>query len=214
MKKIISIFISMLTLTCFFGQDITLPEPKSKSGVDLFDAVKARTTSKNFTKKDVPLEDLSSILWAGNGLKKVDAVSSASKAGRTIPYSGDNAYINIYVLTDKGAYLYVPEKNLLKQVAGKEVRDMVTPEFLKNSSFMIIFTYDLTKVPSFLKGNANAMEAMMSANSGYAAENIILASSSFKLNSIIMYNMKTADIPGILKLSKDEKPISFIQLGY
>ncbi len=109
MKTICAIVAFAAMTTAMFAQDIPLKDPPAKIGMDLFDAIKARAAARDFVKKDVPIADLSTILWAGNGMKGADAVSGASKAGRTIPYSGDNVYMNVYVLTSKGAYLYEPE---------------------------------------------------------------------------------------------------------
>jgi nitroreductase len=214
MKRIIAIVATVLAGAVMFGQDISLPAPKDKIGLDLADAIKARATSRSFVAKDVPVADLSTILWAGNGRRSVDAVSSASKAGRNIAYSGDVPYLNVYVFTAQGAYLYVPEKNLLKQVAKKDVRAQVTPEFIKTSPVLILFAVDLAKAPAFLKGNAALLESVATGTAGSAAENVSLAASSLKLSSIIMYNINTAAIPALASFGKEEKPLSIMQLGY
>jgi hypothetical protein len=214
MKKTIAILFAALAALAAFGQDIALPAPKDKLGLDLADALKARATSRAFVARDVPLADIATILWAGNGLRGPDAVSSASKAGRTIAYSGDVAYINLYLITPKGAYLYMPDKALLKQVATKDPRAAITPEFIKTSPFMVLFAADLAKAPAFLKGNPVMLMQMMHSTAGFAAENIALASSSLKLGSITMYNIKPADTQGLLQMGKEETPLFVMQLGY
>jgi hypothetical protein len=212
MKRIIAVAVLALAAAAVFGQDISLPAPKDKIGLDLADAIKARATSRSFVAREIPVADLSTILWAANGLRPADAVSGASKAGRNIAYSGDVAYINIYVFTAKGAYLYVPEKNLLKQVAKKDVRAQVTPEFIKTSPALILFAVDAAKTPSFLKGAM--LDSLVNGTAGSAAENVSLAASSLKLSSIIMYNLNFAAVPALASFGKDEKPLSFMQLGY
>src|SRR5208283_4259226 len=104
------VLMSVLLLALLIGgkvlaQDIPLREPQAKVGLDLLDVIKARVVAHNFVKRVLPLADLSTILWAGNGTKGVDAVTGASRAARTIPYSGDNAYVNVYVFTAEGVYL-------------------------------------------------------------------------------------------------------------
>jgi nitroreductase len=212
MKAIIALLFAAIAGMAAFGQDINLPAPKDKIGFDLADAIKARSTSRSFVAKDIPLADLSTILWAANGLRSVDSVSSASKAGRNIAYSGDVAYLNVYVFTAKGAYLYVPEKNLLKQVATKDVRAQVTSEFIKTSPALVLFSVDLAKAPSFLKGAM--LDSVATGTAGSAAENVSLAASSLKLSSIIMYNINFAAVPALASFGKEEKPLSFMQLGY
>lgn len=212
MKRLSAMLLLTALALAVFGQDIALPAPKAKVGLDFIDAVKARSTSRSFVAKDVSLEDLSTILWAANGVKSVDAVSSATKANRTIPYSGDNAYLNAYVFTAKGVYLYQPEKNALKQLGSKEVRDKVTVEFIKTSPALVLFALDTAKLPSFAKGGFG--DALGTGTAGAAAESASLAASGLKLSTIIMYNINAKTISSIGVFSATEKPISFIQMGY
>jgi hypothetical protein len=214
MKKILIVLGCMFAIGLAFGQEINLPAPKDKVGLDLMDAIKARTVSRSFVGGPISLADLSTILWAGNGQRSAsDVVSSASKAMRTIPYSGDVAYIDLYVIDAHGTYLYLPQANALKRVSSRDTRAEITPEFIKGSSAMILFAYDDAKVPSFLKGNPVMVREMMNGTAGFAAENIGLTASALKMSTITMYNLKP-NTKAILDFGKDEYPIFFMQLGY
>jgi Nitroreductase family len=210
----LSIVVLAAVTTVIFGQDIRLKEPPARIGMDFFDLIKARAAERNFVKRDIPVAELSAILWAGNGMKGADAVSGASKAGRTIPYSGDNVYMNVYVLTARGAYLYEPEASLLKQVGRGDTRAQISPEFIPSSSMMLLFTYDFAKAPSFLKSNPVLFREMANGTAGYAAENMALAAAAFKLGSIIMYNIKPQAAASAAKLGKEEAPLFIMQVGY
>jgi nitroreductase len=214
MKTILSVVAFAAMAIALFAQDIPLKEPQAKVGMDLFDAIKARAAERNFVKRDIPVADLSTILWAGNGLKGADAVSGASKAGRTIPYSGDNAYVNVYVLTVAGVYLYDPNAKILKLVSKGDTRAQITPEFIPTSSLMLLFTYDFAKAPAFLKSNPELFREMANGTAGYAAENIALAAAAYKLGSIVMYNIKPPAAMTVAKLGKDESPLFIMQVGY
>jgi hypothetical protein len=200
--------------TAIFGQDIALGAPPARIGMDFFDLIKARAAERSFVKRDVPVSELSAILWAGNGMKGADAVSGASKAGRTIPYSGDNVYMNVYVLTTKGVYRYEPDASLLKQVGRGDSRAQISPEFIPTSSLMLLFTYDFAKAPGFLKSNPAMFREMANGTAGYAAENIALAAAAFKLGSIIMYNIKPQAAVSAAKLGREEAPLFIMQVGY
>lgn len=214
MKRVLFLLACAAAMGSIYSQDVSLPAPKDKVGLDLIDAIKARSVSRSFTGQDIPLADLSTILWAGNGVRNApDVVSSASKAMRTIPYSGDNAYIDLYVLDAHGAYAYAPDRSLLKKVASRDVRDQITPELIKGSSVMILFSYDGARVPAFLKGNPTMVREMMNGTAGFAAENIGLAASAFKVSTVTMYNLKSG-IPALLGFGKEEAPLFIMQLGY
>ena len=160
------------------------------------------------------MTDLSAILWAGNGLKGTDAVSGASKAGRTVAYSGDNAYSNVYVLTSTGVYRYDAEGSLLKQLSNKDARPTITEENIATAALMVLFTADTTKAPPFMKGNLALFHDVANASASYSAQNIALAAGVFKLASIVMYNIKPDAAAAAAKLPKEELPLFIMQLGY
>ncbi|HUJ76288.1 MAG TPA: nitroreductase family protein [bacterium] len=196
-----------------FAQDITLTKPPARLGTDVLDAIRERTAARAFVARDVPLADLSVMVWAGNGMKDTpDAVSGASKAGSTIPISGDVNYINLYVLTAKGAWRFLPAKNLLQQVASGDVRASITPEVIPSASLMFVFTADSTKAPPFMKKMPALFHDVANGSASYGAENIGLVAGSLKMSSIVMYNLKMDTLASALKLPKEEIPLT--QVGY
>ena len=214
MKKALFVLLIAVSAAALSAQDITLPPPAGKSGVDLIGAIANRRVSKAFIKKEIPAADLSTILWAGLGLRKADAVSSATKAGRNISFSGDNAYINIYVLTEKGSWKYLADKNNLQFINGTDVRSKVSPAAVPTASALILYTVDNALTPSFLKSNPAIFLQMSHATAGFAAQNIALTASALKMASIVQYTLKAADASEALKLGKDEAPLFIQQLGY
>jgi len=214
MKRVL--FSILMTMTAFglCAQDIALTKPPVKAGLDVVDAIKARSAAREFVKKDISEADLAAIVWAGNGLKGPDAVSGASKAGATIPVSGDVNYVNLYALTPKGAFRYEPTTNVLKQVNTKDARGQITQENIATAALMVIFTVDNTKTPAFLKGAPAMMHDIAVGTASFGAQNIGLMAASLKLSSIVMYNIKPDAVASALKLSKDEAPLFIMQLGY
>ena len=209
-------FLILMTVIAagLFAQDVTLSKPPAKLGLDVVDAIKMRSAARAFVKKDVPVADLSAIVWAGNGQKGPDAVSAASKAGSTIPVSGDVNYVNLYVLNTKGAFRFDPAANVLKQVNKKDARGQITEENIPNAAFMVLFTVDNTRTPAFLKSMPALMHEMAVGTASYGAQNIGLVATGLKLSSIGMYNIKPDAVAAALKLTKDEQPLFIMQVGY
>jgi nitroreductase len=197
-----------------FAQDISLARPSAKAGVDLLSAIQNRRVSRTFVKKAVPLTDLSTILWAGLGLRGVDAVSSATKSGRTISFSGDNPYINVYVLTDKGTWKYMPDTGVLKSVGSTDSRALVSRAAVTDAAFMILFTVDTALTPSFLKADPALFLRMSHATAGFSAQNMALTASALKLATIIQYTLTPAEAAKAAALGKDEVPLFIMQGGY
>lgn len=198
-----------------FAQDIPLGQPQTKAGVDLLDAIGARVATHNFVSRALPVSVLSTILWAANGMRGPDAVTAASKAGRTIAYSGDNAYLNLYLFNADGVYLYDPQQNVLKQRSKGDKRSLVTVENIPAASAMLLFTFDSAKAPPFLKSLPRLVHDIAESTAGYAAENMMLAAAAFKLGSIVMFNVKPADsFAAVANLTGEESPLFIVQIGY
>ena len=215
MRRIYLLPLFALIASALFAQDIALAKPPAKLGIDVLEAIRTRSTARAFVKKDASVADLSTIIWAGNGLKGTpDAVSAASKAGSTIPVVGDLDYINLYVLTAKGAYRYEPEGNVLKSVNAKDVRTEVTPENIPTAALMVLFTVDNAKAPSFLKGNPGMFREIANGTASYSAQNIGLVAAGLKMSSIVMYNIKPDAAAAAARLPKEELPLFIMQLGY
>ncbi|MGA2477201.1 MAG: nitroreductase family protein [Spirochaetia bacterium] len=214
MRKLTVFAVLMVFTTGAFAQDIQLKEPPANIGADLYYAIRMRSTARSFVRGLVPISDLSAILWAGNGLKGVDAISGASEAGRTVAYSGDNAYGNLYVLNSTGVYRYEAEGNLLRQVSNKDERALVTRENIETAAFMVLFTVDTTKAPPLLKENLARFHDLAIASASFSAQNIALAAGVFKLASIVMYNIKADAAAAATNLPTAELPLFIMQLGY
>jgi nitroreductase len=214
MKRSLAIFVFLISLAGLFAQDIVLPRPGQKAGIDLLTAIQNRRVSKAFVKKTVSMMDLSTILWAGLGQRGADAVSSATKAGRTVSFSGDNAYINIYVLNDKGTWKYLPDTNTLKQVGANDSRADVSKAAQPGAAFMILFTVDTALTPSFLKANPTVFLQMAHATAGFSAQNMELTASALKMAAVVQYTLTPAAATTAAVLSKDEVPLFIMQVGY
>ena len=118
------------------------------------------------------------------------------------------------MLTSKGAYRFLPDRSVLKQIASRDVRRAITPENIPAAAFMVVLTADSTKAPPFMKGNPALFHDVANASASYAAENIGLVAGSLNLSSIVMYNIKPDAVVSELKLPKEEVPLCITQLGY
>ncbi len=90
MKRNIFILLSLilLTVSCqtvptsYFsdlphGVDIMLEKPYSGVNVDLIKAYELRKSTKYFSKKEISIKELSTILWSANGINRKDGKRTA-----------------------------------------------------------------------------------------------------------------------------------------
>ena len=94
-------------------QAVKLNPPNLKRGLPFMEALAVRASAREFSEKELSLQDLSDLLWAADGINRpAENKSTASSAM--------NAHdIRIYVFMKDGAYLYdSPKHELLPVLAG------------------------------------------------------------------------------------------------
>ena len=109
----------MAAVGAFALEPVKLNEPDLDRGGSLMRALADRRSVREYADRALSLQDMSDLLWAANG------VNRPASGKRTAPSAMDRRDIQIYVLTDKGVYLYVPEQSLLQPVAEGDHRQDV-----------------------------------------------------------------------------------------
>lgn len=91
---------------------IKLNEPNKKRGLPVMEALSVRASVRDWSEKDLGLQDLSDLLWAANGINRPDKKRTASSAMNAQD-------VDVYVFMKDGAYLYdAAQHALLPVVAG------------------------------------------------------------------------------------------------
>ena len=106
---------SLLSETAL-SDNIVLPPPDKKGGRPLMQVLNERHSTRSFADKPIPMEILSSLLWAAQGVNRDDPDY------RTAPSSRNSNEIEIYAVLPQGAYLYKPETHQLERVVQGDMR--------------------------------------------------------------------------------------------
>jgi len=109
-------FIPLNTQSVALAQEskvLQLPEPTKTGGIPLFNALATRKSHRGFSPVALPLEQLSTLLWAAFGVNRPDGQ-------RTIPTAHDRRNLNIYTVLPSGVWLYDAEKNNLTLVLKED----------------------------------------------------------------------------------------------
>ena len=101
------------------AQDIKLPDPVEGGDMPLKEALKVRETVRDFLTEDVSLEQISSLLWAANGINRPES------GKRTAPSARNIQETDIYLFSQKGIFLYVPEKHILSLIREGDYRKAI-----------------------------------------------------------------------------------------
>jgi nitroreductase len=107
-------------------QAIQLPVPSSRADMSVFAALQKRKTTREISATPLPLQLLSSLLWAAYGVNR--KIGPFGIPGRTAASASNSQEIDLYVALSEGVYVYDAVNNLLvPTVAGDFRVDALTP---------------------------------------------------------------------------------------
>ncbi len=124
MGKAPSVFLTVLTgiffvSNCLFAQEldpIRLKQPDKKRGLPFMETLSVRASTRQWSDKELSLQDLSDLMWAANGLNRPEEK-------KTTASSAQNAHdVDIYVFMKKGVYVYDIYKHELDPVLSGDFR--------------------------------------------------------------------------------------------
>jgi nitroreductase len=175
MKRAVITFVLIQIIISMNAQDIRLPEPKKSGGKPLMEALAERKSTREFSPEALSYQQISDLLWAGNGINR-------ENGKRTAPSARNCQEIDIYVVLPEGIYLHDPKTNsLLLKKPGKFIQDLIMQEFDPEPPLLFIFVANYDKMGNMTPEN---MEFYGATDCGYVSQNIYLYCASENLNRL------------------------------
>ncbi|MDD4202040.1 MAG: SagB/ThcOx family dehydrogenase [Candidatus Omnitrophica bacterium] len=209
MKKLILI-ISLLTLPYVaiaedVMKEIKLPAPSLKGNISLEETLQTRRSIRNYSEKELSLEQISQLLWSAQGITN-------ERGFRTSPSAGARFPLELYLATKDGLFKYVPQENKLVQKNSKDVRkDLSAQGFFDQAPIIVIFCAVYERVTSRY-GQRGVRYVDMEV--GHAAENLHLQAVSLGLGSVPVGAFNDDKAVKLLELPENEVPLYFVPVGY
>ncbi len=201
--------ICMAGLATGFAQEpkpVQLPPPQTEIGKPLMQALKLRQTSRSFASKPLPLQELSNLLWAADGINR----SESGK--RTAPTAVNWQEIDVYVALPEALYLYEARTHSLTPVVAKDLREATGPQpFVKDAPLNLVFVADLAKMKNASEENKNLYSAT---DTGFISQNIYLYCASQGLATVVRGMVDRSSLSQAMKLRPDQKIILAQTVGY
>jgi SagB-type dehydrogenase family enzyme len=216
MKKV---FLSVVVLFCFVSfsiaaelNPIKLLPPDLKGGKSLMQSLQERKTSRSFSTKKLPIEIISSLMWAACGINRPDS------GKRTAPTALNWQEIDVYVAMEEGLYLYNAKAHVLEPVLRTDLRKNTT-DFLQPSRssvagapLQLIYVADYSKM-SFV-ANDEEKKLYSAADTGFIAQNVYLYCASIGLATVIRGMVNRETLSKDMKLRDKQKIILVQAVGY
>ena len=203
-KAILPLFLTAALATA--GTDIDLPKPQTTGGKPLMEVLAARRSTRDYdAEKDLSLETLSTLLWAGNGV-------SRDPDHRTAPSAMNRREIVLYVVGKTATYRYDPEANKLVFVKEGDFRAATGFQaFAGDAAVNILLACDMDR----MKGMDEASRAKYSAtDAAYVSANLYLYCASEGLATVVRGSYDGAAIAQSIGLPDTHKVILVQSVGY
>jgi len=208
MKKLALLLV--LISSCLFAQEqnsILLPKPQTEIGKPLMQTLKLRSSNRVFDPKELPLQELSNLLWAACGINRPES------GKRTSPSARNWQEVDVYVVLADAAYIYDAKGNSLKQIAEGDLRALCgVQDFVKSAPLNLVYVADYSRI----KSNDNEQSKLMwsSAAAGFMVQNVYLYCASQGLNVVVRGLIDVQKLGEALKLKSEQKIILSQTVGY
>ncbi len=186
--------------------DISLPAPQTDGGKPLMQVLNERHSTREFSTEKLPLQVVADLLWAAAGINRADS------GKRTAPSARNWQEVEVYAVTEEGAYLYDAKANTLKALVKGDLRKLTGgQDFVAVAPLNLVYVAD----PSKMTGSSLEDQALYSgADTGFIAENVYLFCASEGLATVVRGSVDRTALSEALKLG-DEKKIMLAQtVGY
>jgi SagB-type dehydrogenase family enzyme len=204
----------MRTLTLFIfsfilcgvlaAQEIKLPEPQRTGGMPLMDALNNRQSTREFSEREIDLQTLSNLLWAGWGYNR-------ETGKRTAPSSQNLQEIDIYVVKADGFYLYDAKNQSLIKLGDDDLRGTTgSQDFVAGAPLNLVYVADLDRTKT---KNFEDQPTASYANTGFIAQNIYLYCASRGLGAVVRGSFPN-ELSTKLKLREHQRIILAHTIGW
>jgi nitroreductase len=185
---------------------IKLPAPQMDGGKPLMQALKARSSAREFSDQRLAPQTLSNLLWAAWGINRADG-------HRTAPSASNKQEIDIYVVLPEGAYRWDATANVLNPVAKGDLRGATgTQPFPATAALNLVYVADISKAGRPATDPQQALN--VGADTGFIAENAYLFCASEGLATVVRASVPKPELSKQLKLADSQMIVLAQSVGH
>jgi len=185
---------------------IPLPAPQTDSGKPLMQALNLRQSTRSFDSKSLPLQELSNLLWAADGINRPES------GKRTAPSAMNWQEVDVFVMMQEGTFLYDAKANCLNPVNAQDLREATGLQpFTKDAPLNLVYVADFARMT---KANDDDKIMWGAADAGFIAQNVYLYCASQGLAAVVRGSIDRKTLSTTLNLRPEQRIILAQTVGY
>lgn len=199
------------------GKDIKLPAPALKGLVSVEESIYSRRSVRSYSSEALTLEQVSQLLWAGQGITGKRFRRAAPSAGALYP-------LEIYLAVksdgvnglDAGAYRYIPSSHALSETRETETNGLIasaayTQMWMSQAPVMVIVAADFSRTQAKYGGRGTRYVYI---EAGLAAENLMLQAQALGLSSCPVGAFKDRELNDLAGIPDSQQALLIITVGH
>jgi len=183
----------------------SLPAPRKEAGKPLMQALQLRRSTREYSRRELPMQVLSDLLWAAYGVNR-------PSGDRTAPYWRHIMVVDVYAAMADGVWLYDAAQHALRLHLGADIRaDTGLQDFVVTAPLDLVYVVhgermqDVTPEERRLYGSVDA---------AFAGQNIYLYCASEGLATVFRGAIDYPKLARAMRLG-DGEFVAFAQtVGY
>jgi SagB-type dehydrogenase family enzyme len=185
---------------------IHLLPPQTEIGKPLMQALKLRQSSRSFDIKPLPMQELSNLLWAADGVNRPES------GKRTAPTAKNWQELDVYVVVPEGIYVYdAPAHSLNPVLAGDFRGETGAQGFVKDAPLNLVYVSDYDRMPM---SSEQEKELYGAADAAFVVQNVYLYCASQGLAVVVRGGINRSALAKLMKLRDNQKIILAQTVGY
>ena len=185
---------------------VKLPAPAIQAAGELMAALKARRSTRAFAAKPLPMDLLSTLLWAAFGVNRPES------GGRTAPSAHGWQEVEVYAVLADAAYRYDARANALVSVAKGDLRALTgVQDFVGTAPLNLVYVADFERMK-----DASDEDHIFyaSADAGVIAQNVYLFCAANRLATVVRGLVDRKHLAPALGLGQKQRIVLAQTVGY
>jgi SagB-type dehydrogenase family enzyme len=176
-------------------------------------ALEKRRSIRKWKDASISEQELSNLLWAACGITKNKYGNVKCK--RTAPSACNSQEIRVYVLLEKGVFLYNEEDHGLIEKLPKDIREHTgTQKMMKSAPMGLVFVADLSRMKSPFLRSQEAKRFSAWVDTGYISQNVYLYCAAANLGTVALSLVDRDKLHELMGLKEHEKIVLTQVVGY
>ncbi len=185
---------------------VELLPPVREGGKPLMTALQERSSRREFSRKKLPEQTLSNLLWAAFGVNRPE------NGKRTAPSARNMKEIDIYVALPEGLFLYDASAHILQPVLKEDIREFTGEQaFTQQAPANLIYVADRGRMRS---ADAPTKDFYSAVDTGFISQNVYLFCASEGLATVVLGWVDKPALEKKMGLREDQKVILTQPVGY